>query len=113
MNESQVVQEQVDARNSRDLERFLSFYHPDIVIEDRAGKVRIRGHDGLRGFYGPLFAQSPDLQVDVPNRIHVGSWVVDEEETTGMNLEGFPKSLHAAVIYQVIDGKIAWVRIFG
>jgi ketosteroid isomerase-like protein len=31
------VQEQLDAYNARDLERFLACYHPDAVVEDSAG----------------------------------------------------------------------------
>jgi hypothetical protein len=113
MDEAKLIQEQVDAFNARDLDRFLSFYHSDVVVEDRAGNVRLTGHGGIRSFYGPLFAQSPNLHVAVPNRIHVGSWVVDEQKTTGMQLAGYPPELHAAVIYQVVAGKVVWVRIFG
>jgi hypothetical protein len=31
------VQEQFDAYNARDLERFQACYHPDAVVEDSAG----------------------------------------------------------------------------
>jgi hypothetical protein len=36
MDETQVIEEQVDAFNARDLERFLSLYASDVVIEDGA-----------------------------------------------------------------------------
>lgn len=111
MDEVRVIQDQVDAYNARDLERFLSFYHPDVVLEDSAGNVMMQGHDGMRGIYGPLFAQSPDLHADILRRIHVGSWVIDEEETSGLHAEGLPSEIHAAVIYQVVDGKIARARL--
>lgn len=111
MDETHVIQEQADAYNARDLERFLSFYHPDVALEDGAGNVMMQGHDAMRGFYGPLFAHSPDLHVNIPKRIHVASWVIDEEEATGLHAEGFPSDIHAAVIYQVVDGKIARVRL--
>jgi hypothetical protein len=32
--------------------------------------------------------------------------VIDEEETTGVNVPGYPATLHAVVIYQVKDGRI-------
>lgn len=106
MDAVQVVQEQVDAANARDLDRFVDCYSPDAVVKDGAGNVMVEGHDGIRGLYGKLFTQSPDLHVDIPRRIHVGSWVVDEERTTGFNFEGFPPEIHAAVVYHVEDGKI-------
>jgi hypothetical protein len=111
VDEVRLIREQVDAFNARDLERFLSFYHADVVLEDGAGNVMMQGHDGMRGFYGPLFEQSPDLHADVPQRIHVGSWIIDEEEVRGVRAEGFPSDLHAAVIYQATDGKITRVRL--
>ena len=111
MDEAQVVQDQVDAYNARDLERFLSFYHPDVVMEDATGNVMAQGQEALRGAYGPMFAQSPDLHVEIPRRIHVGTWVIDEEEASGLHAEGFPEEIHAAVLYQVVDGKIARVRL--
>lgn len=111
MDETQVIQDQVDAYNAHDVERFVSFYHPDAVLEGPDGNVTMRGHDQIRGFYGPIFAQSPDLHVDIPQRIHVGSWVIDEEQGRGMNVEGFPPKLHCAVIYQVVDGKIVRSRM--
>lgn len=111
MDEVHVIQDQVNAFNARDLERFLSFYAPSVVIEDGGGNVMMQGHEGMRAFYGPLFAQSPELHVDIPSRIHIDSWVIDEEEATGAQVEGFPPELHAAVVYQVVDGKIARVRL--
>jgi hypothetical protein len=105
------VQEQLDAFNSRDVERFLAAYAPDVVIEDAAGNVFMQGHEGLRAMYGQLFAQSPDLHAEVVNRIQVGDYVIDEERASGVNFEGFPPELHAAVIYRIADGKIAHVRM--
>jgi hypothetical protein len=106
MDPVQVVQEQVDAFNARDVEGFVSFYAPDAVIQDGAGNVTMRGRDGIRGAYGPLFAQSPELHVDILKRIHFGSWVIFEEQVTGFNLEGSPSELHVPCAYQVEDGKI-------
>ena len=105
------VQRQFDAFNRRDLEGFLSAYAPDVVIEDGAGNAMLRGHDGMRAMYGPLFAQSPDLNAEVVNRIGVGDYVIDEERTTGFNFPGFPSELHAAVIYHLAGERIARVRL--
>ena len=105
------VQAQLDAFNDRDLERFLAAYAGGAVIEDATGTVITEGHDGMRGLYGQLFTQSPNLHTEIVNRIEVGAYVIDEERTVGFNFEGFPSELHAAVIYHLVDGKIAQARL--
>ncbi len=105
------VQEQLAAFNDRDVDRFVAAYAADVVIEDGAGQPLLQGHEGVRGFYGPLFAQSPALHAEVVTRIAVGAYVIDEERTTGFHATGFPSEVHSAVIYRVSEGKIAWVRI--
>lgn len=105
------VQEQLAAFNERDVERFVAAYAPGIVIEDGAGQPLLQGHDGLRGLYGQLFAQSPELHAEAMTRIGVGPYVIEEERTTGFNFAGFPTELHTAVIYRLSEGKIAHVRI--
>ena len=42
------VQEQLDAYNARDLERFQACYHPDAVVEDSAGAQLMDGAAALR-----------------------------------------------------------------
>lgn len=34
----------------------------------------------MRSSYGPFFGD-PTLKAEVPNRLHPGEWVVDEEQT--------------------------------
>lgn len=105
-----IVRGQVDAFNARDLDRFVSFYSADIVLEDGNGQIMAQGHDALRALYGRLFAQSPALHADIPQRIHVGAYVIDEEEASGFIFEGFPSEMHIAVIYRVEGDTIAHVR---
>ena len=54
------------------LEHFLECYASNAVIENGAGEVLVRGHDDVRGLYGRLFAQSPDLHCEIrpPDVIH-------------------------------------------
>lgn len=104
------VDEQVLAYNDKDLDRFLSCYDPDVVIEGGDGNVLMRGHDSMRTSYGALFDRNPELQAHIVNRIRVGDYVIDEEEVTGYSAEGAPERLHAVAIYRVKDGKIVHVR---
>ena len=111
MEPADVVTAQVDAYNARDLDRFLEYYAPDAVIEDGAGQVLMRGREGMRGVYGQLFAQSPQLRCEIRQRIGVGPYVVDEEAVSGFHLEGFPTELRAAAVYRVEGDQIVHVRL--
>jgi uncharacterized protein (TIGR02246 family) len=106
-----VVAEMVAAYNARDLDRFLECYSPDAVIEDGRGQVLRQGRDAMRSFYGQLFAQSPQLHCAVRHRIHVGSYVIDEEAISGIRLDGFPTELHAAAVYLLEGGLIVHARM--
>lgn len=106
-----LVQAQVDAFNNRVLEKFLSYYVPDVLILNGIGNQMMKGHDGMRPFYGKLFDQSPNLNVEIKTRIVVGQHVIDEEQITGVNVEGVPSELHSAAIYRIADGKIVHVQL--
>lgn len=101
-----LVDRQVDAYRDRDLERFLSFYAEDVKIRDFDGTVLMNGHAGMRGMYGQLFNNSPELAVKIPRQIEVGDYVISEEDISGFVLPGFPTEMQAAVIYRVHDGLI-------
>ena len=105
------IQAQVDAFNARDLDAFLAVYADDAVLEGPDGAVMMRGHEQMRAFYCPLFAQSPDLHAEIPSRIRVGTFVIDEEWTTGFVMAGFPTEVHAAVVYRLDGERIAYARL--
>jgi hypothetical protein len=111
MDPEHVVQGQLDAFNARDIERFLSFYDSDALIEDGQNNTLARGHEAMRAMYNPLFAQSPDLHAAIPQRIRVGAYVIDEETLTGFILPGFPPDVHAAAVYRVEGSAIMHVRL--
>ena len=105
------VQEQLDAYNARDLERFLACYDPQIVFEDGTGQRLSQGVEAMRASYSVLFANSPDLHAEVPTRICAGEFVVDDEHVTGLNLPGVPAEQHVAVVYRVRGDRIIHVRL--
>ncbi len=111
MDAAQVVQAQVEAFNARDVDRFVNWYSPDAVLEDGACNVLAQGHAAIHALYGPMFAQSPNLHVEIVKRIEVGSWVIDEERGTGLNMAGFPPEMHVAAIYRVEGDKIVRARL--
>lgn len=100
-----IVQQQVDAYNRHDLDSFLGFYSPDVKLYDFPDKEVSSGLDAMRKTYGKLFADNPDLKVDIARRIVQGDTVIDQEAVSVTNRRRFT----AVAIYRVKDGKIAAV----
>jgi hypothetical protein len=92
------VQEQLEAYNARDLERFLACYAEGVVIATPDGAPLMTGKPEMRRSYGTMFKESADLHADVANRLRAGQWVVDEEHVL---LNG--QRLHVLVAYLVQD----------
>jgi hypothetical protein len=101
-----LVDLQIAAYKERDLDAFLALYAKDARIRQFDGTVVADGTNGLRSFYEPLFRDSPGLKAQILHRIAAGGYVIDEEETTGVNVPGYPATMHAVVVYQVKDGLI-------
>jgi hypothetical protein len=103
-NPEAVVQEQLDAYNARDLERFLATYAPDaVVLRMPAGEPMARGADELRETYGKLFRENPDLRATAVQRTVEGPWVIDHELVVGLADRPY---LHAVATYRVERGLI-------
>jgi hypothetical protein len=83
-----LVDRQIAAFRDRDLDRFLSFYAEDVKIRDFDGNVLMDGHEGMRGMYGPLFRDSPELSVANPSRIVSEAYVVDERTSAASTWPG-------------------------
>ena len=101
------VQRQVDAYNAHDLGTFVACYAEAVVIEDADGGVLASGREQMRERYRSLFESLPNVHAEIPVRIRVGSYVVDEERVSG----GPDGDLHAVAIYRIDgDGLIDRVR---
>lgn len=106
MEPVQVVHTFIDAVNARDVDRVIGCFSADAVLQDDAEHVLAQGEKALREHFGQFISQSPDLHVEIPSRIHVGSWVVEVEYTTGLVLEEPVADFHIISAYRVEDGKI-------
>jgi uncharacterized protein (TIGR02246 family) len=109
----EVIDQQIAAYNRRDLEGFVACYAVDATIVQPDGSLLASGHDEIRASYGALFDQSPDLHVQITNRIEAGVFVIDEEHVTGFVLPGMPSEIHAAVVYHVASGVIQDAHLYG
>jgi hypothetical protein len=93
--------------HSRDLDAFVACYTREAVIEDADGGVQMSGRDEIRKSYGELFESRPNLRAEILSRIRVGSYVVDEEEVSGLTGD-----FHAIAIYTLDhEGFIGRVRV--
>ena len=106
MDPVQVVQTFIDAFNARDVDRVVGCFSADAVGQSDAGTVFAQGEEALRAHFGGFLPQSPNVHVEIPSRMHVGSWVVQEEHVTGLVLEEPVPEFHIISAYRVVDGKI-------
>jgi len=73
-----VVQKQLDAFNSRDVEALLSVYAEDAQLFEHPSKLLASGSAELRKRYTARF-QEPNLHATLLERIVAGAIVVDHE----------------------------------
>lgn len=103
-----IVQIQLEAYNTKDLDLFLKCYHQEITIHDLSDpKPKLQGHSAFKDHYSKLFQENPELKCEVKNRLLFESFIVDDEWMTG--LRKYPSSLRIGVVYQVIDELIKTV----
>lgn len=103
MNESkkiELVQGQLDAYNSLDIEKFCSYYHPEVrAYRIGESKPFIQGIDQFQASYAEKFKKTPDLHCKLKSRIILKGRVLDEESVT-------PSGSHVVAIYDFKDDLI-------
>lgn len=98
------VELQLNGYNSRDIDMFLSAYHPDCEISDlQTSELRMKGYDQMKERYTSLFNASPDLKATIVSRIQLDDFVIDQEEVVGWQGD---QNVSALAYYQVENGKI-------
>ena len=100
----EIVQQQLEAYNSRDIDAFIATYSDTIKIYDFPEKLSSEGKEAMRENYKSFFEQTEDLNCEIKNRIVIGNKVIDEEYVT---VNG--NSFSAVAIYEIENGKIAKV----
>lgn len=104
-NPVDVVQRQLDAYNTRDIDAFIATYSKDIKIYNENGELTMEGHDQMRERYGKMFESVTNLFCEIENRIVINNKVIDKEKVRYKE-----STLHAVAIYEVTDGKISKVN---
>ena len=82
-----------------DLDRCLGFYAPDVVVKDPDGTIVMDGAEAVRARYAKSMSDHPNLHYDIPNRIALGAYVIDEERVTGYS-PGGPDVVRAVLVYR-------------
>ena len=103
-NVDQIVNNQLEAYNTRDIETFLTTFADDVKLYQYPNKLTDEGQDALRNGYEDFFERTPDLNCEIKNRISIGNKVIDEEYLT-MN----GTNLSAVAIYEIANGTISKV----
>jgi uncharacterized protein (TIGR02246 family) len=103
-----LVAKQIDAYNAHDAVAFVSVYAENMQLFDLGGELFLFGRDALRERYAMLFANAPNIHVEIRTRIVVGDVVIDEEWITHT---ASGKDAHVGVIYEIVGGAIqrVWV----
>lgn len=96
-----VVQLQLEAYNTRNIDAFVATFSEDIEIYNSKGKLTMKGHKQLRDGYESFFKNTPNLYCLIENRIVINNKVIDKEKVTAGE-----RIIHAVAVYEVVDGKI-------
>lgn len=99
-----LVQQQLDAYNSKNVSAWLGCYHPDAVQLDFHGTVLASGHAELQQRISQRFME-PDLHAKLLSRMVMAEWVTDHE----LIQRNFPEGrgeIEMLCVYQVKQGLI-------
>ncbi len=103
----QIVQEQVEAYNTRDIDAFMSFYSDDVKVYKFPNQLQSDGKAAMRESYTPFFKNAKVLNCKITKRIVTKNIVIDEEDIQYNDLK-----FGGVAIYEVENGKIAKVTFF-
>ena len=98
-----LAQMQLNAYNARDLEAFLSVYHPDVEVYSFPSTLQYSGRKNMRKIYGEFFNEAKGLHCRLLNRITYENTVIDREYVTGVPRQD---AVEAVAIYEIADGFI-------
>ena len=98
-----LAQRQLNAYNARNLDAFVSYYHPEVEVYNFPDQLQYTGRENMRPGYGRFFEANPRLHCELVNRIVIGKRVIDREHITGLSNGG---SFDAVAIYEIEGGLI-------
>jgi hypothetical protein len=106
----EIVQENLDFYNQRNLEGFMSSFTDNIALYTFGNTEPVaKGKEAIRNLYKGLFDASPKLHSTILHRSVVGNKVIDHESIVGRKGSDFPIEL--VMIYEVSGDKIVRMTV--
>ena len=106
----EIVQENLDFYNQRNLEGFMSSFTDSIALYTFGNTEPVsRGKEAIRNLYKGLFDDSPKLHSTILHRSIIGNKVIDHESIIGRKGSDVPIEL--VMIYEVSDDKIVRMTV--
>ena len=103
----EIIQDQVNAYNERNLTRLMTFFTKDVQFFNFAeAEPLVEGAAAVEKLYKSVFEHSPDLHAEILNRIVFDDKVIDQERVTIR--KGMPAA-EVVVIYELAHGLISKV----
>jgi hypothetical protein len=106
----EIVQENLDFYNQRNLEGFMSSFTDSIALFT-FGKTEpvAKGKEAIRNLYKSLFDASPKLHSTILHRSIIGNKIIDHESIVGRKGSNVPIEL--VMVYEVSDDKIVRMTV--
>lgn len=108
MTTEQVVQQNLESYNKRDIDGFMQSFSADIALYNFGNTTpQTVGLAAVRQRYQTLFNQSPRLHSTIIKRMVLGNKVIDHEHIVGRM--GLEQPVEMILIYEVENEKIVRV----
>lgn len=105
MSPKEIIQKNLDAYNSLDINTFMSCFHPKIKLFNFGNEQPTAiGKEEVQRIYQSLFLQSPNLHSTIIKRIAFENKIIDHESITGRM--GNKDIIEMVLIYEVEEEKI-------
>lgn len=109
--EETIVQRQLNAYNSRNIEDFCSCFADDIEVFDFPETTpRLSGKEAFRILYKKMFENSPTLNAVVEKRIVFDNKVIDHEKVTGRQGSSYKEVIAIYEIEERIIKKVYFIQ---
>lgn len=106
----QIVQENVDFYNARNIDGFMTSFSEDIALYNFSESLpSLEGLEQIRNFYEELFQLSPNLHSNIIKRIVFDNKVIDHESIVGR--KGSKEIVELVLIYEVEKDKICKITV--
>ena len=108
-----VIERTFEAANRHDLEAFLEYFHPDYQSMAPLHPSRdFRGRETVRKNWSGMFANIPDIKLELLRCVGDGETVWAEVHFFGTTQEGNRFDLRGVIIHGIEANQIKWARLY-